>query len=144
MTESFTHPLLEALEKWLKAVDPWTWPASEADLTSDQVLQLVTTTRELRRQIGDLACTATGEPPNVVLHPLFSDGHALIRNLIGLSGSFLWQHYTDSDTDSPCDMEWDVHTLLEKADIGYTKPVDEYLQPAYVSNYYDGPEAEED
>jgi hypothetical protein len=124
--------LIEPLNTWLVVV-------RNEDIDSDNLVAATTNLVEALKEM----MTATGEYPNRHLHPQFSEAHHIIRNLIGLSGQFLWNVYTDSDTDAPCDLEWDVHHLQKAIDDSYTIPDD--VEPAYVmGTVYPTPDDEDE
>jgi hypothetical protein len=114
--------LMGPLDAWVEVV--WKLPDEEVDPTT-----LYQVTKDLRDALGQLIY-ATGDYPDRSLSPFFSQAHAIIRNLIGLSGQYLWQDYTDSDVDARCDLEWDVHSLARAIDPHHDIP--ESVTPAYV------------
>ena len=130
-------PIIKALDEWYRATEPWMIPKEAEEITDEEVLLLYHTMLVLRQRLS-VFTSAIGQPMvNRELHPLFSDANQVIGHLIALTGSYLGQHYSDSDMDASSDVEWDVNQLLEKADIGFITPMD--VRPAYVSNYFDGP-----
>lgn len=130
--------VIQCLTEWFEAVQPWTLP--QDDFSKEEVEALITTTQNFREALGSYGYALDTEGGGRDLSAGFSDSFTLTRNLIDISARFLWQCYTDSDMDAPVDMEWDTHVFLTKYAEGYQMPDDEDLRPAYVSNFYDGPE----
>ena len=106
--------LIAPLDKWLEVV-------RNDDIQKDA---LVTTTADLVRLLH-LDYGTYGH-----LHGKY---FAIRRHLIELSGQFLWDDYTDSNTDEPCDIEWDVHHLQADINPNYVIPSIDDVGPAYVS-----------
>lgn len=132
MNTSSTHEtapldLITPLNAWLTVV-------REDDIPKTD---LVKTTRDLKEALGELRVGLPGEAPRT-LHPLFFQAHAIMTALLDLSARFLWDDYTDSDTDAPCDLEWDVHHLQQALNPSHVFPAD--IQPAYVmATVFSGP-----
>lgn len=110
------------------ALRAWTDVVFEEEWSDDS---LVASTRLLRNALREVA--KVREEDNPVPRELpdyFSEAYQITRNLIGLSGQYLWDDYTDSDVDARCDVEWDVHMLQKALDPTHTIPDD--VEPAYV------------
>lgn len=125
--------MIDALNHWLAVV-------REDDIDT---FHLVLTTQTLVNELRSIDIIGRdSDTGHNVLHPQFSEAHAIARNVIALSGSFLWGVYTDSDTDAPCDVEWDVHNLTKAILPSYKIPAD--VGPAYVmGTVYPTPEGDE-
>jgi hypothetical protein len=46
----------------------------------------------------------------------------VVTNLLALTGRFLEERYSYDDTDGPCDVEWDVHSLVHAIEPIHTIP----------------------
>jgi len=128
-----TNTIVMALEQWVEATSPYCEPRKPG--REEEVL-FVERTRWLLfllKEISHKELDGKG---------LWGDSFAIRRSIMGLSAQFLWDDYTDSNTDEPCDVEWDVHTLLSKLDKDHKVP--DEVRPAYVGNYYEGPKEDED
>lgn len=125
--------LITPLDEWLKVV-------RQEDICREE---LIRTTDELVHQLQEIRVALPGEDYPRKLHPQFSQANHIVRSLIDLSGSFLWGNYTDSDTDAPCDLEWDVHHLQRDLNPAHVIPED--VEPAYVmGTVYPTPEDEDE
>lgn len=124
--------MIEALNNWLECV-------RHEDIDK---FHLVLATQSLVDELNTIS-VAYRTPEGSTLHPQFSEAFNINRNLIGLSAQFLWGLYTDSDTDAPCDIEWDVHHLMKAILPSYEIPAD--VGPAYVmGTVYPTPDGDED
>jgi hypothetical protein len=124
------YPVLDALADWVQATDPFTLPAEE--ITGEMRLNLVEATRKLNSAIIDLVPYSQEAPEE--LRSLAYNIRAHVRDL---SMQFIVDEYTDSNTDEPCDVEWDVTGLVMMKDPTYVRP--DEITPAYVANTLPGP-----
>lgn len=69
---------------------------------------------------------------------------AVAESVIAHASALLWgPYFSDSNTDGPCDIEWDVHMLQAVLTPGYQ--VDDDVFPAYVyGTFFDGPQTYSD
>lgn len=117
----------DALNEWLEACGPYCEPR---DGTDAEAIELIRTAKAL---VEFLRSSTAYE------HADHHNAWMIGDNVLHLSMQFLTGQYTDSDTDAPCDIEWDVYSFLERAIEGYKRPADHY--PAYVlSTIYPTPE----
>lgn len=129
-------PVLKALEIWEEAVEPYIAPE---DHDTDAIrLALVKTTHDLNNAIHDLVSYSDLAVTDK-LRSLAYDIRAHVRDL---SMQFLMDEYTDSNTDEPNDVAWDVTGLLEMRHPEYKRP--EEMRPSYVSNILSGPPEDEE
>lgn len=54
----------------------------------------------------------------------------IVRTIQAVSLRFIGDEYGDDDTDSPCDVEWDVHSLIRVVDPTYEIPGE--IEPSHV------------
>lgn len=130
--------MLKAVSEWDAATEPWCIP--EDHFTNDQILGLVNTARKLNSAIID----AFPYPHMVSDTPAFQKANenwklaynvrASVRDL---TAKFLVGEYTDSNTDEPNDVVWDVHNLHQLLNPGFVIP--DEVRPSYVGNIFDGP-----
>jgi hypothetical protein len=120
MTVELETDLITPLQRWTAVVFE-----EEMDKAA-----LVTATADLTDALRKL-CYATGTlGVDRELSPYFSQATMIRHNLVGLSGQYLWDDYTDSDTDARCDVEWDVWQLAKACNPSLVVPED--VEPAYV------------
>ena len=141
MTESSSYghdyPVLDALANWVQACDPYTAPMDADEITDEMRLTLVNATRDLNKAIIDLA------PYSSTDDNLRSLGYYTRAHIRDLSAQFLTDEYTDSNTDEPCDAEWNVTGLVMLAHPEYKRPDD--IRPGYVGYLIDkGPADDQD
>ena len=119
-----TESLIEHLNEWVEATTAY----SDDPLPNNQ--RLIDSSHEL---IGDLRnYTPYG-------HDEHHHGWQISELVLGVSARFIFGHYTDSDTDAPADVEYDVHNHAAAVDPLYQVPED--ITPAYViGTVYDTPE----
>jgi hypothetical protein len=126
------YPVLDALADWVNACDPYTAPLHFDDITDEMHLALAKAARTLAAAIIDLVPYAEHEDEGNSLWQKAYNTRATMRDL---TGQFLLNDYTDSNTDEPCDVEWNVTGLVQLVDPTYQRP--DEIQPAYVGYLID-------
>jgi len=127
------YPVLDRLADWAKATEPYTIPLEVNDGTQ---LALANTARDLVAALIDL--TPYSQFQNGEVYEL---SYKIRVNIRDLTGQFLTNDYTDSNTDEPNDMEWDVCSLVAMIYEDYEVPED--MMPSYVGNIFPGRDDEE-
>lgn len=126
--------LLNALRTWIDASDAY----SECDcgLPPQPIARAATTLahelidwgnahadvgdlRRRRRAKGGMTRTAWLQAVNTIT-----------QTMQAVSLRFIGDEYGDDDTDAPCDVEWDVHSLIHAVDPSHE--IDDSLQPSHV------------
>jgi hypothetical protein len=132
------HPILDRLADWVQATDPYTAPLDPEEITDEMDTALLHAGRDLNAAIA--AATSYAEGYNREMNSRAWHIRAHIREL---TADFLFSEYTDSTTDEPCDVEYNVTGFVAELVEGYERPVE--VTPAYVGFLaYDPPEDPED
>jgi hypothetical protein len=137
------YPVLDALADWVQATDPYTVPF---DVTDDIRLELVRTTKALNSAIVDLvpypSQVRPGDEGWETANNLWHLAYHTRVHIRELSGQFLMEDYTDSNTDEPCDAEWNVTGLVMLVHPEYKRP--DFVRPGYVGYLIDeGPKEDQ-
>lgn len=90
---------IEALDRWIMAVNAY--PDGSDPSTPEMRQELLDSTDALHTILAKVSILDVKE------------AFTIRRNLITLTAQFLFNDYSDSDTDAPCDMEYDVYRLME-------------------------------
>lgn len=115
--------ITEQLERLISSYEPYCEPR---DATPEEEAEMISASKEMLAEISRVTEGVT------VASSLWSKSFTITRNLADLSGRFLFGLYSDSDTDAPCDLEYDLCKLREALDPEYSMPSPDEVQPAYV------------
>ena len=130
------YPVLDALAEWIDATDPYTTPL---DITDEVRLELNRAARVLNSAIVDLvpypSQVLPGDDGWKTQNDLWHLAYHTRRHIRDLTGQFLLEDYTDSNTDEPCDAEWNVTGLVMLVHPEYERPDD--IRPGYVGYLID-------
>jgi hypothetical protein len=118
------YPILDKLADWVTACDPYTIPEPSAE----NPLALVEAGRALNSAIIDLVPYSSEDE-------IRSKAYYVRAHIRDLTAQFIFHEYTDSNTDEPCDAEWNVTGLLMLVHPEYQRPDD--IRPAYVGYLID-------
>jgi hypothetical protein len=110
------NPLLSALDAWVAATSQY----SEHSPPPDHAGVLAAATCALMHKL----CPFLGMPAWRVRATVIA------TNLLALTGRFIDERYGDDDTDGPCDVEWDVHSLVRAIEPIHVIPGE--VVPAHV------------
>lgn len=118
-----TNPILEALSAWVEATDAY----SECEPGIDPA-PLTRAADALVGRIDDLA--RPQRPAAIPASEWDQTLAAIMQTIQAVSDRFTSGEYSDDDTDAPCDVEWDVHSLVAAVDPSYQIP--EEIEPSHV------------
>lgn len=110
--------LLEALDNWLEGTTAF---ADGGPVTQEQKMEFLNYTIYLIKAIRDAVSTDS---------PEYRLSYYIAESAMAVTARFLFDSYSDDDTDAPCDVEYDVHELIAHLDPTYTRP--EEINPSYV------------
>jgi hypothetical protein len=137
------YPVLDALADWVQATEPYTTPIG---ITDEIRLELNRAARVLNSAINDLipyqSQVRPGDEGWETANNLWSLAYHTRAHIRDLTGQFLLEEYTDSNTDEPCDAEWNVTGLVMLIHPDYERPDD--IRPGFVGYLIDeGPKDDE-
>lgn len=126
--------MLAALDAWVAASNAYAGcerglPPQPISITATALIQRVVDWGKAHQQIGDLRRRRKGGGGMSRL--AWERAVAgIIQAVSWVSLRFVSDQFGDDDTDAPCDVEWDVHSLIRAVDSTHQIPAE--IEPSHV------------
>lgn len=118
-----TQNILSALNEFLKTLRDYTDFCDDPNFVPSPDLHL-------KIRATTVALVATIRNAVKLRDSEYANSFALISETIFLAARFMFEHFTDSDVDSICDVEYDIHCYVRALDPTHVIPDD--VSPACV------------